>query len=166
MSATPWARERPYAQHKLEIEEIVRGRGDHLIVRLPQLAGNTPNPHTLLNYLYNRIVRSERFDLWQHATRNIIDVADAADIVIDLMRNTSMRADTVNVANSRNTALPEIVSALEAATGRTAVFNAVDRGGDFPIDVSRIADSLRRCNVNFDDGYLLRAINRHYGRRS
>src|SRR6185437_5053251 len=73
----PWARESPYAQHKLEVEEIVRGRRGHLIVRLPQLAGSTPNPHTLLNYLYNRIVRSERFDLSQHATRNIIDVADA-----------------------------------------------------------------------------------------
>ncbi|MEP6939677.1 MAG: NAD-dependent epimerase/dehydratase family protein [Rudaea sp.] len=161
----PWSQENAYTQHKRELERIVRERGNDLVVRLPQVAGDTPNPHTLLNYLYNRIVRSERFDLWQRATRNIIDVADAARIIIDLLQKQDMQPDIVNVANSRNATMTQIVAALERATQRPAVFNLVDRGGDYPIDVSTIGDSLRSCGIYFDDAYLTRTIDKYYGRR-
>jgi len=160
----PWSQSKAYTRHKVEMENLVRTHTNHLVVRLPQIAGSTPNPHTLLNYLYNRIVRSERFELWQRATRNIIDVVDVANVVGDLLRNTPMQSATVNVANARSVPLPEIVSAFEAATGRKAVFHTVDRGGDFPIDVSPITESLQRCGVHFDDGYLNRTIERYYGR--
>ena len=161
----PWSQDNAYTQHKRSLEERVRERGNHLIVRLPQVAGETPNPHTLLNYLYNRIVRSERFDLWQRATRNVIDVADAADIVIDLIQNQDMPADIVNVANSRNASMAEVVAALEHAAQRRAIFNLVDKGGDYAIDVSAIDDSLRRCGIAFDETYLARTVGRYYGRR-
>lgn len=161
----PWSQDNAYTQHKRKLEEIVRDRGNHLVVRLPQVAGETPNPHTLLNYLYNRIVRSERFDLWQRATRNIIDVADAADIVIDLLQNRDMPAAIVNVANSRNSPMTDIVAALEQATQRRAIFNVVDKGGDYPIDVGAIENALRRCAITFDGTYLARTVGRYYGRR-
>lgn len=62
------------------MEALVTHHPRHLILRLPQVAGRTPNPHTLLNYLYARISRGESFRLWRNARCNIIDVDDVAAI--------------------------------------------------------------------------------------
>ena len=74
----------PYVQHKIKMEKIVEEHPRYLILRLPQTAGKTENPHTLLNYIFARIIRSERFQVWKNARRNIIDVDDVVRIAIGL----------------------------------------------------------------------------------
>jgi len=72
--ADPEVQDTDYVRHKLAMEELVAAHPRHLILRLPQVAGTTPNPHTLLNYLYAHIARSEAFQLWLDARRNIIAI--------------------------------------------------------------------------------------------
>lgn len=159
----PWSRDSLYVAHKNRLEGLVRARGNSFVVRLPQVAGRTPNPHTLLNYLYNRIARSERFDLWRNASRNVIDVSDVASIVLDLVCNEEIGVEPVNIANSHNASLPDIVAAFEAVTGRKAIFNLLDKGGSYSIDTARIEDAVRRRGITFDEGYLLRTLGKYYG---
>jgi len=159
----PWSQDSRYSAHKRELEQIVQTRDRFLVARLPQVAGKTPNPHTLLNYLYNRIARSERFDLWRNSTRNIIDVDDAAKLVVDLVANGNVEAETINIANPTNYTLPEIVSAMEFTARRRAIYNSVDKGGDYRIDTTRISDSVRRCGIEFDREYLQRTLAKYYG---
>ena len=159
----PWSQTCAYPIHKKKLEDLVRTLDRSLIVRLPQVAGNTPNPHTILNYLFSHIVRSERFDLWRNTTRNIIDVDDVARIVVDFVRNEYAGQETINVANPENSTMFEIVSALEIATRRRAIYNCIDRGGDYRIDISRIIDSAKRCGVGFGNEYLLRTVIKYYG---
>ena len=140
----------------------MRERRRFLIARLPQVAGNTPNPHTILNYLYARITRSERFDLWRRARRNIIDVEDVARITMDLLAHGISTIDFVNIANSRDYSLEEIVAALETTTRHAAVFTSIDKGAEYPIDTSAITESVDRCRISFDDGYLLRTLGKYY----
>ena len=83
--ADPEVRHTAYVQHKLAMEQMVSAHSRNLILRLPQVAGKTPNPHTLLNFLYGRIARSESFNLWSKARRNIIDVADVTAIAEQLI---------------------------------------------------------------------------------
>jgi len=94
--ADPEVRHTAYVQHKLAMEQMVSAHSRNLILRLPQVAGKTPNPHTLLNFLYGRIARSESFNLWSKARRNIIDVADVTAIaeqliMVDPIVKTEMR---------------------------------------------------------------------------
>lgn len=42
----------PYVLHKLKMEEEVLRLKDGLVIRLPQIVGNSSNPHTLTNYFY------------------------------------------------------------------------------------------------------------------
>ena len=65
-----------YVRHKIRMEALVATHRRHVIVRLPQIAGATPNPHTLLNYLFARVSRSEAFTAWRNASRNVIDIDD------------------------------------------------------------------------------------------
>ena len=149
--------DKPYTHHKHAMEELVKARGDYLIVRLPIVAGPTTNPHTLLNFLYSRVLRSEEFDLFTRARRNVIDVADAATILEWLVRN-GARNETVNLAAPQDYGIGEIVKVFEQITGKKAVVNRIDAGDSQDIDVRRIADA----DVDFSGDYLGRVLRRYY----
>jgi nucleoside-diphosphate-sugar epimerase len=160
--ADPEARDTPYVQHKLAMEQMVYAHPQNLILRLPQVAGKTPNPHTLLNFLYARISRSESFNLWSKAKRNIIDVVDAASIAQQLIANTSARNTTLNIANVVNDPIADIVSAMERVVGKRAVYNVVERGSEYLIDTSAILPVLEKAGVKFGNDYLEKVIDKYY----
>jgi len=153
----------PYVRHKLAMEHLVSEHPRHLILRLPQVAGFTPNPHTLLNYLYARIARSESFQLWRNANRNIIDVDDAAAISRQLIANASLRNTVINIANSASYPMTTIVAAMEKAVGKRAVYEVFDRGSGYTIDIQPILPFLDAAGVKFDTEYLERVIGKYYG---
>jgi nucleoside-diphosphate-sugar epimerase len=152
-----------YALHKLAMERLVAQRPHHLIFRLPQLAGATPNPHTLLNYLYARIVRSERFAIWSGASRNIIDVDDVARSATDLVTAERACGEIINIANTHNSSIVDIVKAMEAVLGHPAIFDIIERGAGYAIATDRIQASLLRCRIAFSGDYLHRTIRKYYG---
>lgn len=160
--ADPEARNTPYVQHKLAMEQMVYTHPRNLILRLPQVAGKTPNPHTLLNFLYARISRSESFNLWSKAKRNIIDVVDAASIAQQLIANNSARNTTLNIANVVNYPMADIVSAMERVVGKRAVYEVVERGSEYLIDTSAIFPVLEKAGVKFGNDYLEKVINKYY----
>ncbi len=152
----------PYVQHKLAMEQMAREHHGNLILRLPQVAGKTPNPHTLLNFLYARISRSESFNLWRHAKRNIIDVDDVAAIAYQLIANNSARNLTYNIANSINYLMAEIVSTIESVVGKRAIYEIVERGSEYLIDTSSTFHVLEDAGTRFGNDYLGKTIAKYY----
>jgi nucleoside-diphosphate-sugar epimerase len=159
----PAAEASPYLKHKKEMEGLVVGHRNYLIIRLPQLAGRSSNPHTLLNYLYTRVSRSERFPVWVHATRNIIDIDDAVAIVGQLLRDEYARCKTVNVASPISHPIQEIIATIEKVVGRQAVMEKVEKGERYDIDTSTIQRICCDLEVRFDGPYLERVITKYYG---
>ena len=162
--ADPEAVGSPYVQHKLAMEGLVADHPRHLILRLPQVAGKTPNPHTLLNYLYARIARSESCSLWKNAKRNIIDLDDVAAIALQLIADANVRNLTLNIANPVSYPITAIVEVMERVVGKRAIYKVVDRGSGYPIDTHAILPVLDRASVEFRDGYLERVISKYYGK--
>lgn len=152
----------PYVQHKLAMEALVCRLPGHLIVRLPQVAGKTPNPHTLLNFLYARIARGEGFSIWTKARRNIIDCADVARIVRALVED-GWRGRTVNVASDTDYSLIEIVRTFELILGKTATVEFLEQGGAYAIDTSLMAPYANAEDIRFDEEYLARVLRKYYG---
>jgi nucleoside-diphosphate-sugar epimerase len=160
----PEACKTSYVRHKLAMEQLVMAHPHYLILRLPQVAGETPNPHTLLNYLYARISRSEAFCVWHNAWRNIIDVDDVAAITMQLVADPAKRGVTLNVANPSSSSMPEIVTAMEKVVGKGAIYEVVERGSGYPIDTQPILPVLDAAGVKFGDDYLERVIGKYYGK--
>jgi nucleoside-diphosphate-sugar epimerase len=160
----PEAEGTPYVQHKLAMERLVSEHPRFIILRLPQVAGRTPNPHTLLNFLYARISRSESFQLWSRARRNIIDVADVAAISTYLIDDQRLRNTTVSVANPASYPMPKIVEAMERAVGKSAIYDLVERGSSYPIDVQAILPYLGPAGVRFGNDYLEQVTEKYYGK--
>jgi nucleoside-diphosphate-sugar epimerase len=149
--------DKPYTHHKMKMEGLVKERGNYLIVRLPNVAGKSDNPHTLLNFLSSCVHRREEFDLFTKARRNVIDVMDVVDITYWLLRNYAIN-ETVNVAAPFNYSVLEIVNEFEKIYRKKAVFNRIDSGDAPDIDTSRIADAF----VDFSGDYLGRTLRRYY----
>lgn len=162
--ADPEAQATPYVRHKLAMEALVKTHPRYLILRLPQVAGRTPNPHTLLNYLYARISRSESFTLWQHARRNIIDVSDIVAIARIFIDSPDARRITLNIANETSYTLPEIVAGMERITGKRAIFNGVQRGSGYAIDITATQPAIGLAGVKFGPDYLDRILEKYYGK--
>lgn len=162
-SYDPEISSRPYVLHKLSMERMVREHPRHLVLRLPQIAGKTPNPHTLLNYLYARISRSEAFNVWGGAKRNIIDVDDVVAIVRPLISDDSVSNLTVNIANPVNYSMTDIVEAMVSVVGKRAIFEVVNRGSDYFIDTDAMRPALAESGVEFGDDYLRKVVAKYYG---
>jgi nucleoside-diphosphate-sugar epimerase len=162
----PEARNTPYVQHKLAMERLASTHPHHLILRLPQVAGITPNPHTLLNYLYAKIARSEAFSLWQNAKRNIIDIDDVASIVRQLVADKTARNITLNIANPVSYPMTDIVSVMERIVGKRAIYDVVERGSEYPIDITFMLTVLNKTSVKFGEDYLEQVIGKYYGKVS
>lgn len=152
----------PYVQHKLAMEDLVRRLSNHLIVRLPQVAGKTPNPHTLLNFLHARIARGEGFSIWTKARRNIIDCVDVARIVRALVED-GWHGETINVASDSDYSLIEIVRTFELILHKAAIFELLEQGGVYAIDTSLMAPYANAEGIRFDEGYLACVLRKYYG---
>jgi nucleoside-diphosphate-sugar epimerase len=162
--ADPEVQNTPYVQHKLVMERLVTTHPHHLILRLPQVAGITPNPHTLLNYLYAKIARSEAFSLWRNAKRNIIDVDDVASISRQLVADKTLRNITLNIANPVSYPMTDIVSVMERVVGKHAIYDVVERGSEYPIDITSMLTALNKTSVKFGEDYLEQVIGKYYGK--
>ncbi|TKB74906.1 MAG: NAD-dependent epimerase/dehydratase family protein [Nitrospira sp.] len=158
----PGARNTPYVQHKLAMEQLVRTHPRCLILRLPQVVGKTPNPHTLLNFLYARISRSESFELWGSAKRSIIDVEDVAAIAEQLIAINSVQNTVAYIANVVNYRMVDIVHEMERVVGKRAVYDVVERGSEYFIDTSVMLPVLEKAGVKFGNDYLEKVIDRYY----
>jgi nucleoside-diphosphate-sugar epimerase len=150
--------ESAYVDHKRVCEQMVKDRGDYLICRLPIVAGKTPNPHTLLNFLYSRIARSEKFDLIPEARRNIIDMIDVSTIVRWLVKS-GAKDETVNVAAPVDYSMRQIVGHFETLLNKPAFYREQPGGNEAPIDVSRIEDAP----ISWDGDYLGSILWKRYG---
>lgn len=160
--ADPGAVDTPYVRHKLAMEYLVRSFPRNLILRLPNVAGRTPNPHTLLNFLYARIARGESFALWGKAKRNVIDIDDVAGIAREMIEDRSARRITRSIANSSNYSLLNIVQAMESVVGKKGVFDVVEKGHEYPIETSSISHFVRAAGVEFGADYLTKVLVKYY----
>jgi nucleoside-diphosphate-sugar epimerase len=162
--ADPEAAGSPYVRHKLAMEALARAHPRHLILRLPQVAGFTPNPHTLLNFLHARIARGERFAVWRHARRNIIDSEDVRRLGLAAI-GAGVRGDTLDIACTRDHSMVDIVRAIEDASKGHAVYDLVDKGSAYHIDTARTRGLMRSCGVEFGPDYLERVVAKYYSHR-
>ena len=152
-----------YVLHKRAMEHPAAKHPRHVIFRPPQVARNTPTPHTFLDYLFARIARSERFSIWANSTRNVTDIDDVAQIAQALVVNQGVVHETINVVHSRSISVVEIVSRFELNTSRRAVFDEIPIGKAYSIDCSRIETTVATCGVDLIGDYRRKALRKYYG---
>jgi nucleoside-diphosphate-sugar epimerase len=152
-----------YVRHKLQMEEyIARNAANYTIFRISNLAGNTSNSNTVLNFFVNAIKAGRHFELWQNATRNIIDIDDAYLLMDHILQHDLYNRRIINIANPVSFAVPEIVQAIEKMLQAKASYTAVERGVPFSISLDEALPLANQLGIRFDDDYLSKLLRKYY----
>ena len=156
----------PYIEHKKNMENLVLSRGNSKIARLPQVAGNSNNPHTLLNFLHNKIKNFEPVTIKNLATRNIIDVTDVHRIIIDILKNENFIdiPDVLNVANITDISISNLVEIFESELNVSCEKIFTNDGDITKINTDWIKSSIERSGVAFDSKYINNLVRYYYAR--
>lgn len=161
--ADPELTQAPYVLHKRAQEKLLTERAPRMaIFRLPQVVGHTPNPHTLTNFLHQTIASGKRFQVWNRAHRNLIDVDDVARIGHRLLERGDVVNRAVNIACPYWVAVADLVRVFETVMDKRARYDLVDFGGSYHIDVDLAMSAAAEAGVVMDQNYVIQLIRKYY----
>lgn len=152
-----------YVLHKLEVENtIARWCKSFHIFRVSNLAGKSGNRNTILNFFVYHIQNGINFDLWENATRNLIDVDDMFKIVNYVLHNSLFQNQVTNIANPENYTTKEIISSIETIWNIRANYVSINEGSAFNIDLSPTVPIIRHLGIHFGNDYLVTLLRKYY----
>jgi nucleoside-diphosphate-sugar epimerase len=159
----PERRDSPYVAHKLAMESFLEDAGrPWMVLRLPLAIGPGHRGRTLAQYLYDRIARGERFEVWQHATRYPVDVADALRAARHFLAAREFHNRRINVA-LRAFPVPEFVRIMQDIVGKRALYDLVPKGRHYAIACPEIEAAAGKLELDFSEGYLERVLRKYFG---
>jgi hypothetical protein len=144
------------------MEMLIKQYSNYLIVRLPQLAGKTPNPNTLLNFLFNEINSGNQFRLYKYAKRNIIDCDDVVLIVQNIIADKVAIDSQIAIVNPSNYSPIEIVRCMEKVLRKRAIYDLIDSGSESKIDSSITEVYANKLGIKFAPPYLENIVRKYY----
>jgi nucleoside-diphosphate-sugar epimerase len=152
-----------YVIHKQIMEDYVQRYADrYAIFRVSNLVGRGGNPNTILNFFTSHIKGHIHFNLWQHTTRNLIDVADFFTIADHLLQYKLANDQIINIANPENYSVQHIVSLAERHYNIKADYTLISKGSNISIDIAAIKPLIDKLNISFGEHYLEDLLSKYY----
>lgn len=159
----PEAAHTPYVQHKVKMEKLIQSSvKSFLIFRLPQLIGPLDVKSSLINFLVDAIVNKKKFELWRNAQRNIIDIDDVYEVVVEILKQKIFTNKIINIASSRQTPVTQLVNEIEKFFGLKATYTLVEKGSSYDIDVFDIEPILSDLHIEFCEGYIKKSLSKYF----
>lgn len=152
-----------YVNHKLAMEQLIQQQqASYYIFRISNLAGQTDNPHTFLNYFVQHIVSGSFFYLWKNAWRNVMDTTDMQRICSYIMQQGWYKNSIVNIANPHNYSVQDIIGSIERLLQQKGNYEAVDKTSIPEIDTAIVQQIAPLLGISFDNGYLDQLIQKYF----
>lgn len=145
---------RPYVQHKITMEKLVAKHPNYQIFRLPVIAGYSKNPYTLLNFLYNQISTDSVFELWENATRNIVDIDFVKTVCSSFIDQNLYLNSAINIAAPEQSNLPSIIKVFEKILDKKAYDIPINKGCKYAIPILELLSIVNNElveNYNMED---------------
>jgi len=153
----------PYVLHKQKMENMVQDNNkNYYILRLPQVVGETSSP-TLINFLSNKIINNESFDIWKKSYRNIIDADDVFRITDYLISNNILMNSVINIASSKSYNIVDLVHKIETLLDTKGTYKIIDKGSSYLIDISIVEKYFGHLSIVFDDTYINNLLEKYIG---
>ncbi len=156
----------PYILHKKNIEQFVIAEvNNYHIFRVPNVAGLSNNPYTLMNFLIFNILEEKPVTIWKNANRNIIGIDDLHSLANHIIKEKLFPNQIVNIANPYYYSMIEILVAVETHLQKKAIATYEEKGTKQFIDISNISKLIQDLSINFNNEYLSRLLNKYYHSR-
>jgi nucleoside-diphosphate-sugar epimerase len=114
-----------YTRHKLKIENYIKKNVEnYIILRLPNVIGNTKNKNQLVPYFYNKIINREKIYVKKEVYRDLIDVADIPKIIQYFIEKKIK--GVVNISLGNKIKVKDIVLYLGIINNETPVITEIE----------------------------------------
>ena len=152
-----------YVQHKLEMEQwIATTASQYLLVRLPNVVGNTGNPNTIFNAFKNKLQHNEEIQVHSKACRYLLDADDLADLLHMLIHDNAALNKTINLCYNNCIGIPKLIQLMEKEMRIPARIKAVDKGSCYKVDNSLMAEIFKRSGKKIPGQEVNRELVRKY----
>ena len=122
----PMRNKSPYIKNKIKIEKYFKKKNiNYLIIRLPEVIGKSKNKKTLINFIFYKIKKGKRFDLWKNSLRNIVDINDCVKIVEKIIISKYIKKKSINLISKHFYSVEEIVKIIETKLKKKANYDSV-----------------------------------------
>ncbi len=150
-----------YISHKRAMEAHIQSSDTrYLIVRASNIIGLSYNPFTITNYIYNRIVKGEQFELWINAYRNLLDIEHLYKMVEQLLKE-GISNETVYLVCPIEYHVLAITKALCFITKKEAHYREIEKGSCFEYDRSLSARLFTQLKIS-SENYLETLLKKYY----
>ena len=141
-----------YAQHKREMESVIaETANDFLVLRLPQVVGETTN-RTLISYFVNAAKTRDKITIQKNAYRSLVDVTDVGRI-LSVFIGKNVSREVIAVGPHKPLWILDIVENIESILQLSIDFTLVDGGDRQAGDLSRALELLERNDPLFNEAY-------------
>ena len=154
----------PYVNNKIFCENYLMNNHDmYLIIRLPQVVGNSKNPYTLTNYIYNRLLNNEPVEIINDIERNCIDIEDVF-IATDRIINSNNFNLVLNLGNPRNITINKIVEIFknQLNSNSEVLISSKIEAAPFSIDLTSTREIIKDYDKYFNEFYYERLFLKYY----
>ena len=110
-----------YVKNKIAIENLIKKKfKKYIILRLPQIIGNSKNKKTLINYFFQSIKRGKKILVFNNVKRNILDVDDVIKVLKIILLNKKIKKKTITLANKHFFQPLDLIKILEKKLNKKA----------------------------------------------
>ncbi|HEY9082341.1 MAG TPA: hypothetical protein VIN73_03340 [Vicingaceae bacterium] len=155
-----------YIQHKLKIEKYISENfSSFIIFRLPIVVGNSSNPHTLTNFLFNTIKTNQHFLLFANAYRYLIDVDDLSVLLSGIIDSSEYDNKILNICFDNKISILEMVSIFEKIIKKKALYEIKKEGSVYTPNNFEFINYLKKINFEIKTNYNEDIIAKYYSNR-
>lgn len=148
-----------YYLHKLNMENLVKEKFDsYLILRLPQLIGQSSNPNTLINNFKLAITHDKLITIQKNAFRYFLEISDLVLVVNYFLSDKFFYNNTYNVAVPVKYSILEIVKTLELILNKKAKYKLINGGINYDLDLQQIIHLFSISNIYYNRNYLFESL--------
>lgn len=141
-----------YGRHQIAAEAMVASApGRHVIVRVPNVVGPRGHRHQLIPALVQQVVDG-RVTILRGASRDLIDVDDMADVLVELLARVSSPV-TANLATGWSIPVDEIVTELCSILDSDPIVSRVAGGSVQAFSTERLVSLIGRQPFADRDAY-------------
>ncbi len=147
-----------YYEHKRDMENLLsKTCNKYIIVRLPQVFGQIKRHHTIINYLFYKIVDGEELTLYNDSYRYLIDIIDVRTIVTAFLKHKDKYCcSTLNVGNPYHYSVMGIVKVMENILKTKANCTIVDKSDKYVLNFNEMNELLKSeaLDIGFGKDYF------------
>lgn len=153
-----------YYKHKLKMENLISKTNNFIILRLPQVIGDSSNKNTMLNFFISTIENDAKLYIKKNAYRYFVGIDDVASFLCLLIQN-NIKNIMFNFANPYRYRVVDVIRIISKVLNKNYTnFELIDETDGYVVDFTMMNEFLDRYQVKFDfsEEYLEQKIKKLY----